>query len=335
MSAGLPLSTTILLTSQFDTFRVRTNASSCGRLRFMASLLWNMIECSTGLSGSIHCGHHVSTKHRASANDPNGLPDRRWRWHIFNLLYYPLFLRLVVEPICLSSILCKELPKVSLIQQLGNFSAQRPAIDCMMAMVFVELTILCHISSGIVWHLLWPHHIITTLKDAYALASMLDLLGTHDIESNPKISDIAMLKRLIFGREIAEPMKGRSLQTLNNKLAHHIIMHADGMFVDYTTCLYWSRWSWESNTSSNLRKEKLPNLGVSMLMIRHVKGVSWTPHTRVLISLDIMLHIIASMFIIPKRMGPSGSGGSSSDEHQVEDVFLQELGSGACCFCDR
>ncbi|GMN62771.1 hypothetical protein TIFTF001_031854 [Ficus carica] len=52
-SVELLLSTKILFTSHFDTFSVRTNASSCGRLRFVASLLWNVIKCSTGLSGRI------------------------------------------------------------------------------------------------------------------------------------------------------------------------------------------------------------------------------------------------------------------------------------------
>lgn len=49
----LPLSTKIQLTSQFIMFSVRTNASPCGRLRFVASLLWKVIECLTGLSKKI------------------------------------------------------------------------------------------------------------------------------------------------------------------------------------------------------------------------------------------------------------------------------------------
>ncbi|GMN55242.1 hypothetical protein TIFTF001_024377 [Ficus carica] len=52
-SAELPLSTRIQPTSQFETFNVRTNASSCGRLRLVASLLWNVIECSVGSLGRI------------------------------------------------------------------------------------------------------------------------------------------------------------------------------------------------------------------------------------------------------------------------------------------
>ena len=75
---------------------------------------------------------------------------------------------------------------------------------------------------------------------------------------------------------------------------------------------------------SNLRKDTLPNLGVGMLVICYVRGVSQTLHVRssnpgvelmalcsyevnrysiyisnVLISSNIILHIITSMFIIP------------------------------------
>lgn len=43
-----------------------------------------------------------------------------------------------------------------------------------------------------------------------------------------------------------------------------------------------------------------------------------------------MLHIIASMFIVPGGTGPSGGGGSLGDECRVVVVFPQELDSGAC-----
>ena len=101
---------------------------------------------------------------------------------------------------------------------------------------------------------------------------------------------------------------------------------------------------------SNLRKEMLPNLGVVMLIIHFVRGISRTPRARslnpgvelmalcsckvncysicvsdVLISSNITLRIIALMLIVLGGMGPSGGGGNSGVKRLVEAVFLQEL----------
>lgn len=65
---------------------------------------------------SFDCSHGVSAKHRSSANDINGLPNGQWRWRVFDLLHYSSLLRLIVEPVCLSSLLGKELPEVSFFQ---------------------------------------------------------------------------------------------------------------------------------------------------------------------------------------------------------------------------
>ncbi|GMN59301.1 hypothetical protein TIFTF001_028398 [Ficus carica] len=48
--------------------------------------------------------------------------------------------------------------------------------------------------------------------------------------SNPEISDIALIKRFMFTfrREIAEPSKGGSLQTLCKEFAHHTVEHTNG-----------------------------------------------------------------------------------------------------------
>lgn len=106
----------------------------------------------------------------------------------------------------------------------------------------------------------------------------------------------------------------------------------------------------------NLGKEMLPNLGVGVLVIRFVRGVSQTPRARslnprvelvalyscevnhcsicisnILISLDIILCIIALMFIVPGGTGPSSDGGDSGVERQVEVVFLWELDLGSYC----
>lgn len=111
---------------------------------------------------------------------------------------------------------------------------------------------------------------------------------------------------------------------------------------------------------SNLRKLTLQNLGVGVLVIRFVRGISRTPRVRssnlgvefvalcscevklysilvsnFLISSDIMFCIIASMFIVPGGTGPSGGDGNSDVKRLVEAVFLQELDIGACCVCIR
>lgn len=52
----------------------------------------------------------------------------------------------------------------------------------------------------------------------------------------------------------------------------------------------------------------------------------------VLISSSIMFLIFSSMFIVPRGMGPSSGGRSSSDEHRVEDAFLWELDSDFCFY---
>ncbi|GMN59928.1 hypothetical protein TIFTF001_029027 [Ficus carica] len=110
----------------------------------------------------------------------------------------------------------------------------------------------------------------------------------------------------------------------------------------------------------NLEKETLPNLGVGVLVIHFVRGVSQTLRARssnpgvelvalcscevnhcsicvsnVLISSDIILCIITVMFIVPGGTGPSSSGVDFGIECQVEPVFLRELVSGACCVCVR
>lgn len=126
------------------------------------------------------------------------------------------------------------------------------------------------------------------------------------------------------------------------------------MFVDWTTCFYWRKWSWESDMSSNFEKVTLSNLGVGVLVIHYINGVSrplprdepialwrckvnhcsiWV--SNVLISSDVILCIITSMFIISIGTGPSDGDGSSGDERQANDAFLRELDSSACCVCDR
>ncbi|GMN66984.1 hypothetical protein TIFTF001_036054 [Ficus carica] len=123
-----------------------------------------------------------------------------------------------------------------------------------------------------------------------------------------------------------------------------------GMFVDCTTCLYYSRWSCGSDIPSNLGKEMLPNLGVMVLVMRLVSGISLTPRARssnpgvdvvalcicdekrcsicassVLISSNIKLLIISSMFIVPCGMGPSVGGGKSGVERCVGVFCLLAL----------
>ncbi|GMN60221.1 hypothetical protein TIFTF001_029328 [Ficus carica] len=98
ISAKLPLLTRIRPTSQFETFNVRTNASSCGRLRLVASLLWNVIKCSVGSSGRI-----VATGRKA------------FLLHILDLLHYLPFFGLVAKSICLSPLFSEEFLEVSLL----------------------------------------------------------------------------------------------------------------------------------------------------------------------------------------------------------------------------
>ena len=102
----------------------------------------------------------------------------------------------------------------------------------------------------------------------------------------------------------------------------------------------------------NLGKKMLPNLGVCVFVIHCVRGVrplnpgmellglySYEENCysiciyNVLISSDIILHIIASMFAVPCETGPSDGGGSSGVERLVEDAFLQELDPNAYCVC--
>ncbi|GMN49578.1 hypothetical protein TIFTF001_018750 [Ficus carica] len=78
---------------------------------------------------------------------------------------------------------------------------------------------------------------------------------------------------------------------------------------------------------SNLGQETLPNLGIGMLIIA-LSRASHGPHVQ-----DIILRIIASMFIVPRGTGPSGGGGNFGVEHLVEAMFLWELDLGACCVC--
>ena len=113
---------------------------------------------------SLDRGHRVSAAHQTPANDTNGLSNRRWRWCVLDLLNGPSLFKLVAEPICFSPFVSKELSKMSLFQQLGNFGSQSPVIDSVIAMILVEFTIFSHVSGGIVWQFLRPNNVVTDLQ---------------------------------------------------------------------------------------------------------------------------------------------------------------------------
>lgn len=127
------------------------------------------------------------------------------------------------------------------------------------------------------------------------------------------------------------------------------------MFMDWTTCLYWNRWSWGSDIPLDLENTTLPNLGMTVFVIHRVNGVSQTPLAKssipgielvafcncevnrhsicvfnALISLDIIFLITNLMFIVPRWINPSGGGGSS-DGHQARASFLLEGGPIVWC----
>ncbi|GMN49579.1 hypothetical protein TIFTF001_018747 [Ficus carica] len=92
--------------------------------------------------------HRVFAIHRTPANDTDGLSNKWRRWYILDLLSDPSLFGLIAEPICFFPFVSEELSEMSLLQQLGNFGSQNPAIDSVMAMILAEFTVFGHVSGG-------------------------------------------------------------------------------------------------------------------------------------------------------------------------------------------
>ncbi|GMN64236.1 hypothetical protein TIFTF001_033311 [Ficus carica] len=155
--------------------------------------------------------------------------------------------------------------------------------------------------------------------------------------SSPEILEIALLKCLI------ESSLNESMDS-GGRLQNHLKAAPFRLYVK----------------SLHIMSSSMPvGMFVDLFVIRFVSGVSRTPRARlsnpgvevvalciceekrcsicasnVLISLDIMLRIISSTFIVPGETGPSDGGGKSGVECRVElACFLESDPCVGCCCC--